>query len=638
MYEWFFLILTISTSQAQQQVTVDAKQQMSLLLKTSDTDRDRKITVLDRNTIFWLEDNEKKKREVSGAYHLSNLLQELKLASDAGKNQILAERIFENPVTRISRSIRELYWDGLTRRVDAENLAQALPDSKLPKSEWRYVYVPAADTMAVDYFTKAASATPSLKIKVVPLEKGKEISSNHGLLTLALEKDKEGRIRGVPFVVPGGRFNEMYGWDSYFEALGLIVDERRDLARAMVNNFVYQIENYGKILNANRSYYLNRSQPPFLTSMISAVYASGGESKPWLEKSLRAAMKEYFEVWMNPDRLTETGLSRYFGSGKSIPPEVEKGHFDYILKPAARKHKVSVAELTRRYNAGLLEDPELDEFFSQDRAVRESGHDTTYRWRVDGKDRAADFVTVDLNSLLYKFEVDFARFIQREFNDQFSYEGRKMTSAEWRERAEKRKAAMLKFLWDPERQIFFDYNFKRGQRSEYISATAFYPLWAGEILDKNAGQASIAALLKELEEPGGIASTARTSLEQVGRGQHLRQWDHPNGWAPHQMIAWEAIKNYGQVQTADRLIYKWIYTITRNAANFNGTVPEKTDVVLRSHRVFAEYGNVGTEFSYITKEGFGWMNASYQVGLKLLTPKWRKDLEDLRPPEWIEFK
>lgn len=654
----------VSTAVMDVEVRVNAPNEMARLLKEVDADNDKKITVDDlhsRNSMsttstFWLQDLSHTRYEVSGVYFLSNLLQELKLASDRKLSVVHGNRIFENPVHRISRSIRETYWDNLTRRVDAEHLAQVLEDTKLPKSEWRYLYVPATDPDAFAYFKKAAQAHPEWRVRVQKLPMKIEeanlqtLEGTHGLLPLALQKGPSGKLEGVPFVVPGGRFNEMYGWDSYFESLGLLVDGRLDLAKAMVDNFVYEIEHYGKILNANRTYYLNRSQPPFLTSMIGAVYSRMDRTpanRKWLAHALEAAIREYQNVWMNPAHLTPTGLSRYAGSGRGIPPEVEAGHFDYILGPAAKRHGLSVEQLKARYNSGELKDPELDEFFAQDLAVRESGHDTTYRWRVNGRDRAADFVTVDLNSLLYKYELDIARIIKAEFGDSFKVAGIEgaSTSQDWLGRARTRKNLMRKYLWNPARQMFFDYNFVNQTRSQYVSATSFYPLWAQEpgqpatrILDEKEGVACIRALLKELEQPGGLSSTSRASLEKYGDRRVSRQWEYPNGWAPHQIIAWGAIKNYGLTKTADRLVYKWLYTITRNAADFNGTVPEKYDVVKRSHAVFAEYGNVGTQFSYITQEGFGWMNASYQVGLQLLSEPWKPQLEALRPPEWLPFE
>ncbi|HEX9652319.1 MAG TPA: trehalase family glycosidase, partial [bacterium] len=471
----------------------------------------------------------------------------------------------------------------------------------------------------------------------------KSLEGKHGLLTLKLQKSEAGEISGVPFVVPGGRFNEMYGWDSYFEALGLLQDGRIDLAKALVDNFIYEIEHYGKILNANRSYYLTRSQPPFLTSMALSVYEAlpqNDHSKEWLKMALRAAIQEYHTVWMNKDRLTETGLSRYYGSGIGVPPEVEPDHFDEIFQEFADKHHFGLAEFKKRYKAGEINDAELDAFFRHDRAVRESGHDTTYRWRRNGDDRGANFVTVDLNSLLYKYEIDIAYILKEVFDDAISSE----KSGEWAARAQGRKALLLKYLWNDHKKMFFDYDFVNRVQSDYISATTFYPLWAWRphqpetrILDEQAAERCIHAALSHLESNGGVLSTAQESRERYGIAGLERQWDYPFGWAPHQILIWQALRNYGQDQIAGRLIYKWLYTIVRNAENYNGTIPEKYNVVTRSHKVFAEYGNVGTEFSYMTREGFGWMNASYQIGLNLLSGEWRASLEKLVPPEWVDF-
>ena len=474
--------------------------------------------------------------------------------------------------------------------------------------------------------------------KITPDYIAGELTGKHGLLALDLVLEGDGLYSGRPFVVPGGRFNEMYGWDSYFEALGLIRDGYVGLSKAMVDNFVYQIEHYGKILNANRSYYLTRSQPPFLTSMALAVYArlpKDAASKGWLENVFRSAIKEYYEVWMNAERLTETGLSRYFGSGEGPPPEVEPGHFNAIFQQYADVRDMDPEIFEKKYRAGKIQSPELDEFFVHDRAVRESGHDTTYRWNWDG-DRCADFVTVDLNSLLYKIEVDIAETIDNEFGGTLTMpDGSAEKGSTWKQRAEKRKRLMNEYLWDEEQGMFFDYDYRvKKSRLLYVSATAFYPLWAG-LATPDQALSIINRALSELEMPGGISASSKESLDSVRNRRSERQWDYPNGWAPHQMLTWRGMLNYGHDTIAHRLIYRWLYTITRNAADYNGTIPEKLDVVKRSHQVFAEYGNVGTKFSYITREGFGWMNASYQVGLDLLPGDLRGCLEQLIPPEWI---
>ena len=188
----------------------------------------------------------------------------------------------------------------------------------------------------------------------------------------------------------------------------------------------------------------------------------------------------------------------------------------------------------------------LDEFFKHDRAVRESGHDTTHRF----DDRTADFVSVDLNALLYKYETDFAEVLEQEFDGKLPSLGKDFgDAAYWRQRAAARKQAMLALMWDDRRGFFFDYDFVNQKRSTYISATGLYPLWA-KMLDaknpedlKRAKRAAAFACAK-LEQPAGLAATAKESVESARR-QDGRQWDYPYGWAPHQMLAWQGFKNYG---------------------------------------------------------------------------------------------
>ena len=138
-----------------------------------------------------------------------------------------------------------------------------------------------------------------------------------------------------------------------------------------------------------------------------------------------------------------------------------------------------------------------------------------------------------------------------------------------------------------------------------------------------------------LKEKGGLASCTKNSRGKVDKQNPQRQWDYPNGWAPHQMMVWKGLLDYGYHKIAEELIYRWLYMITKNAVDYNGTIPEKYDVVEATHKVFAEYGNVGTDFNYITQEGFGWMNASYQYGLSLLSKDLIKELNNLTEPKHI---
>ncbi len=622
-------------------VTVSVSDNLPKLLKQADTDRDQKITVRDKSVQFKLTDKDKKSYTIQGTYALSVLLQELTLAKQRGEQVAQLERVKlqENIVDRTSRLIRELFWDGLTRSTDEKGLGEILKDSKTStKNAKNYLYVPEADKIALKYFRDIAQKQPKLKLEVRPVPRDitasffKSLDGHHGLLGLKVVSDPKSKSpRPLPYVVPGGRFNEMYGWDSYFINKGLLLDGKTELAKAMVDNQAYQIEHYGKILNANRTYYLTRSQPPFFTSMLRETYSQlpkTDETKAWLKQNLKWAIHEYKTIWSVEPRLIPTlQLSRYFDEGSGPGPEVEPGGYDALVAPFARAAKLSPREYLRRYQKGQIKNLELENLFKQDRTVRETGHDTTYRFDL----RANDFATVDLNSLLYKYESDIAYLIETEFEGALDQE----KPSAWKTLASKRKELINRYFWDEEKGFYFDYDFKNKSQSDYISATAFYPLWAGVSTAEQAKKV-LAFSAKHLETLGGIAASAESSRGKISNPDRpQRQWDYPYGWPPHQIIAWEGLIKYGLEAPAQRLAYRWLYAMTKNARDFNGMVTEKYDVVTGSHEAFVEYGNVGSKFAYITREGFGWTNASYQVGLKLLTPEQLNSLKKLTTPESV---
>jgi alpha,alpha-trehalase len=647
-----FYNFSIMGKEIRRPVLIDVEYNFKNLLVDEDTDGDNKITIDDQgDKIFEVETISGKTYKIEGTYYLSNLLMQLALARNNSQKRILLrpQLLYENPVSRTSRMIREIFWDGLTRQIDEAHLEQVLSDTKVA-TEVSYLYVPNKDRDGYFYFSDVAKRDNQLNMRVELLSENitpefvkslGDKDGRHGLLSLAIRRVGN-TYEGVPFVVPGGRFNEMYGWDSYFINRGLLIDNRIDLAKGMADNFKYELNYYGKILNANRTYYLTRSQPPFFSSMALEVNEYI-QDESWLLDALRLAIKEYNEVWTNEPKLTDTRLSRYYDVGSGLPPETEEDHFDWLLVDYAKKYGMTVEQFRDEYMNGKINEPSLDEYFVHDRCMRESGHDTTYRWTVNGVDRCADFVTVDLNSLLYKYELDIAYAIKRYFNGSITlFDGTVTTSDEWYKKAGNRKKLILDYLWDEKSGMFFDYNFIDKTRSSYVSATTFYPLWAinpeeknTEILSRDQAEKLVQVALKYLEEPGGIAASAKESAYKAGQDKIERQWDYPFGWAPHQMIVWRGLINYGFNEEAHRLIYKWLYTIVKNAADYNGTIPEKYDVVKRSHKVFITYGNVGTEFDYITEEGFGWMNASFQEGLQLLPRSLIDKLKDLTPPEEI---
>jgi len=613
---------------------LNIKETLKNLLLQEDTDGDKKITIEDKGPKeFTITSTTGKVHTIKGTYYLSNLLQELVRAKNKELKilEVDINTIEELPVDRISRSIKDYYWQGLTRTMDEKGIEELLQDTKNETltSDTLKIYIPFQDAIAFEYYQQLEKSLPIEAVQlpqIITPKFVKSINTTPGILALKLEQEN-GKITGVPFVVPGGRFNEMYGWDSYFESVGLLIDGKVDLAKAMADNFQYEIEYYGKILNANRSYYLTRTQPPFYTSLIREVYGVT-QDKKWLASHLKTAIKEYETVWMiQGKRLTKNGLNRFLADGIGFPPECEAGHFDAIISPLAKALNISVDSYIEKYQNGEIENSELDIYFLNDRSVRESGHDTSYR--IDGN--CGELNLVELNAFLYKYETDFTEIIASEFNDEFLYNNQRYTPNYWNKKAEQRKQLADTYLWDEEQGMYFDYNVKRQSKSQFISATTLTPLWA-KMASKEQAEKLVKAAIPLLKMQGGIAGSTQESAGKISQERPQRQWDFPNGWAPHQMLIWKGLLHYNFAEEAQELIYRWLFMITKNAVDYNGTIPEKYDVVLATHKVFAEYGNVGTDFEYITQEGFGWMNASYQYGLTLLNKEFIQHLNKLINP------
>ncbi len=419
-----------------------------------------------------------------------------------------------------------------------------------------------------------------------------------------------------PYVVPGGMFNEMYGWDSYFIIRGLIGDGRIGLARDIVDNFFFEMNHYGEVLNANRTYYLTRSQPPFLSSMIRAVYeaekAKGRPDAAWLTQGYRQAVKNY-HFWTSPPHLAgTTGLSRYYGFGNGPVPELgdqqnqyyqQVAHY-FLIHPAnsipylmeVRPGTPAKDVMGEEFSlvVGAAGSPKGGEdiaklaltprFYKGDRSMRESGFDVSFRFGPFGA-ATQDFAPVGLNCLLYKTEKDL-EWMSQEL-------GLKKESAKWRQRALQRRAEINYDMWDPQLDLYYDYDFKTGRRSLYTYATTFYPLWVG--LASKAQAADVVKNLKAFEQPGGIVM----SMKDTGA-----QWDYPYGWAPIQLIAVEGLRRYGYAAEANRVSLEFLSMVLDNYLR-DGTIREKYNVVTRSTETQIK---VGYKKNVI---GFGWTNGVF---------------------------
>lgn len=411
---------------------VHVERTKDLILDQEDTDKNAQITIEDSGpkylNLTTANSLGLKYRGIRGHYMIANLLQELVLVGDNQKllqksHVVIEEKILkENPVYRLCKMITGVFWPNLRRSIDMKGLKEICLDAKNRGKDQRpRIYIPFKDKFALEYYNRVSEAMkPELDLNVQLLPENIEneefvasINEHPGILSLQLRIKTElglwkdapleaskvpenfiEDVRGTPFIVPGGRFNEMYGWDSYFSALGLLesIEETNKcrlqdlyLAKSMADNFAYEIEHYGKILNANRSYYLLRTQPPFLTDMTWKIYLElnkfveepqnicGAEvetfllsetPRDWLLKMTKASMKEYWKVWRSePRHISEFGLARYYGSGQGLPPETEASHFNAVLlrfsKLAGYSEIEDPKKIAEDYNTGKFKCPAL---------------------------------------------------------------------------------------------------------------------------------------------------------------------------------------------------------------------------------------------------------------------------------------
>jgi alpha,alpha-trehalase len=507
-------------------------------------------------------------------------------------------------------------WDSLTRSLTD---CKTIVDSKLATSSVLYMpadfEVPPAVQQLQKQCNVQAQHLPIVIHNLGEIDPGKIDPA--GLLYLPSK-----------YVVPGGRFNEMYGWDSYFIVRGLVRDNRIELARGMVENFFFEIEHYGAVLNANRTYYLTRSQPPFLTSMILAVYeaqkAAGHEDRAWLEKAYGYAARDYSLWTREPHLAGSTGLSRYYDFGNGPAPESlkdETGHLTQVAAyflahpsggrgylaptktgegsqaPVGPLFGLQVCETTTtmaRSDCASAGSAALStDYYKGDRAMRESGYDISFRFGPYGA-ATHHYAPVCLNSLLYKTEEDLAL-----MSDML---GRKKEAANWRKRADDRKERIQTYLWDAKRGLYFDYDFEKQLQSSYEYVTTFLPMWTGIATPEQAR-----AIMKNLavfEKPGGLVMSPFESGAQ---------WDYPYAWAPNQLLADEGIRRYGFKDDADRVSYEFLSTVAENFRR-DGTIREKYNAVTRSSETQVTAGY------HMNIVGFGWTNGVFLALLNQLPP------------------
>lgn len=404
------------------------------------------------------------------------------------------------------------------------------------------------------------------------------IASLWPVLTRPPVLEENSSLIPLPFsyVVPGGRFGEIYYWDSYFTMLGLAVSGRMDAVRDMVQNFAYLLDTIGYIPNGNRTYYLGRSQPPFFSLMVELLESHGD---PDADRRYLPQLLTEYEFWMKG--------RDHLSMNKNAIAQVVRMPGGEILNRYYDEQRLPRPESYR-------EDRELQEISHQAdtyhhlRAGAASGWDFSSRWFRDPKDLAtihtADFVPVDLNCLLYLLEKKIAVGSTKA--------GDKEAGWKYARLAEHRKTALLEYAWNDSLSFFTDYNWADNRPSTSLTLAACFPLFVSIASPEQAQQVA-RRLETDFLRDGGLLTT----LEETGQ-----QWDAPNGWAPLQWIAVNGLLNYGYRELADTIRQRWL--------RLNSDVFRRTGKMMEKYNVVQPQLEAGGG-EYPGQDGFGWTNGVY---------------------------
>ncbi|HEX6910485.1 MAG TPA: alpha,alpha-trehalase TreF [Longimicrobium sp.] len=381
------------------------------------------------------------------------------------------------------------------------------------------------------------------------------------------------------YVVPGGRFREVYYWDSYFTMLGLVESGRLDLVGSMLDNFAYLVRTIGHVPNGNRTYYLGRSQPPYLAAMV-GLYARAADTAQalrWLD-----ALEAEHAFWMDgADRLAPGTAHR---RAVRLPDgALLNRYWDDRPEPRPESYREDWTL------AQTLPEGQRERFYRNVRAAAESGWDFSSRWMRDPRDlrtlETTELAPVDLNSLLYHAERTIAAL--RAFRGR---PGDAEAAARFTAAAEARRAALRAAAYDPPGGWFYDVRWRTGERvADRPTLAAAAPLYFG-LATAQQGRAVADRLERDFLRAGGFVTTLVTS------GQ---QWDAPNGWPPLQWLAIEGARRYGRADLADRARGRWL-ALNRRVYAATGKMTEKYDVV--------DPQRPAGGGEYPTQDGFGWTN------------------------------
>lgn len=381
-----------------------------------------------------------------------------------------------------------------------------------------------------------------------------------------------------PYVVPGGRFREQFYWDSYFIMLGLAREGDWRMIEGMMKNYAYMIRKFGLIPTANRSYFLSRSQPPFLSHMVRLLAKHQGETTT-LSKWLPYLLAER-HFWMQ-------GLNQINKKGKTEVRRVVRvdnnailnRYFDDLSTPRPESHEEDVS------TASALPESDASRTYVHLRAAAESGWDFSSRWFRDPGDirtiETTDILPVDLNCLLYHLDITIA--------DAYKHLRQRRLERSFRKAAARRADLIQRYFWDEQSGFYYDYNFSRAARTERLTLAGIFPLYVGIANEYQAEKVASKIEQSFLKDGGLLTTTAQTG----------QQWDAPNGWAPLHHVAYIGLKNYGYDKLANEIRNRWAKT--------NLLVYKRDHKLIEKYNV-VNHGHLGGGGEYPLQDGFGWTN------------------------------
>lgn len=396
-----------------------------------------------------------------------------------------------------------------------------------------------------------------------------------------------------PYVVPGGRFREIYYWDSYFTALGLNESGRQDIVQSMILNFIDLQDGLGCIPNGNRSYYNSRSQPPVLGLMVEMSLQHFDKSQAearnqFLKHCVQGLDKEY-QFWMY-------GKDQLIGDTTAIKRVVKmpngvclNRYWDDSAQPRPESYR---EDIEAAENIAAAKRPD---FYRNIRAACESGWDFSSRWLADLDDlstiQTTHIVPIDLNCLLYKLEILLSQFYAELLENDLSLKFAKY--------AQIRSDAINQYLWDEQSCFYYDFDFIQGQKTSIQSLAACLPLFS-QIASKQQAKQVAHKLENSFLMEGGLVTTLNDSAQQ---------WDAPNGWAPLQWFAVVGLINYKFGPLSAKIMNRWMATVEQQFITDNNMM-EKYNVQHSQH--------VAKGGEYEVQHGFGWTNGVSLAFYKLL--------------------